>query len=190
MTRLLLTLYLLSTLFSVSAKSTSEWLTLLRNSKQKFYQKDTIAIQTDKQQFNIFSTGHLNKVPLDHCKRFFSLDTSVCTGDGHFFYSYYLSTDNYATLTFLSQGKFTNYLTLYNYSPDGEILYKIILEGSSVDAGSGNYVKTSRKDNKTYIVTACEPGDYIENCLEEIFVINSKGQFNKIEQRNFKRNAK
>lgn len=179
-------LYLFLTFSSANAQNTSEWLTQVINSKYKFHLKDTIVVQFEE-KFRFNDCLDLYSVPENICRYLLLHDSYDCRYNMRFFYSFYLSKDNNAILTFLSVGKFTNFLTLFNFTKTGKMLNKIDMEGSGVDAGSGSYIRTIRNDKRTFTVSTCEPADYTEICNETTYTIHSKGQVIKTKQRKFER---
>ena len=69
-----------------------------------------------------------------------------------YFYSYHLSKSNFATLTFFSFGKYAPTLTLYNYSPTGELIKRVEVKSSFMDEGLADSTNTYFKNDSTFVV--------------------------------------
>jgi hypothetical protein len=153
------------TYFNVTAQTSNTWLTFLNSIKQEFYLKDSIAFTFDMPKQENEYPNYLKPVKAEYCDKLFTTerDLGVCKGGEKFFYSFKLSKRNYATLTFYSFGKYTPVLTLYNYSPKGELLNQIEIKSSFFDAGQADTTAARLTSDTTFIVSRWDGWEATEN---------------------------
>ena len=140
--------------FSANAQTNDSWISFLKSVRKEFYLKDTIVFSYKDTERNEYFQ-YLKLVKEEDCGRFFNLNDGMDYCGSHYekyFYSYHLSKSNFATLTFFSFGKYTPTLTLYNYSPTGELVKRVEVKSSFMDAGLDDSTNTHFKNDSIFVV--------------------------------------
>jgi hypothetical protein len=141
-------------MLQMSVHAQKSWIDYVKSIKTYFYYQDTIIVK--------FKTG----VKLDSSIKLVSLDTNNKTlfktgddtlpqdGDEKYFYSFYLSKSNYATIVLYSDGMWgeTGNLYLYNFTPQGKLLTQIKLQDGWADAGTDYKTNSSFINDTTFKV--------------------------------------
>jgi len=168
----------------VNAQTDDSWLSYLKSVRNQFYLKDTIVF-TFKPTNGNETPNYLNVLNDTDCQKFFHSDLDYCGAHyDKYFYSYYLSKNNIATLTFYSFGKYTPVLTLYNYSPSGKLLKRVEVKSCFIDAGLADSTTTHFKNDSIFVVRRWDGYEAMENnksiMVDSItktnFIIKSNGQ--------------
>ena len=184
------------TYFSVTAQTSDTWLTFLNSIKQDFYLKDSIAFSFPMPKQENEYPNYLKPVKAEYCDKLFTeRDLSICNGGEKFCYSFKLSKSGFATLTFYSFGKYTPVLTLYNYSPTGELLNRVEVKSSFFDAGQADTTAARLTSDTTFIVSRWDGWEATENGKSVMvdsltttdYSIRPTGQIQKGKQHNSRR---
>ena len=152
--------------FSVNAQTNDSWLNFLKSVRKEFYLNDTIVFSYKETKRNEYSQ-YLKPVKEEDCSRFFNLKNGLDFCGSHnekYFYSYHLSKSNFATLTFFSFGKYAPTLTLYNYSPTGELIKRVEVKSSFMDEGLADSTNTYFKNDSTFVVRRWDGYEETDNC--------------------------
>src|SRR6188768_1582074 len=125
MTKRILISFFILLQFEVEAQD--HWIEYLKSIKSQFYYKDTIIVKF-KNGVQLDSTIALVTVDTNY-RKLFKTEQDTLTEEGgasseKYFYSFYLSKQNYAIIILYSAGMggTTGNLYLYNFSPQGKLL--------------------------------------------------------------------
>jgi len=167
----------------------SAWTNYLGSIKDRFYLKDTIVMEA---QFHTFESmqDSLSEVDSADCRMLFGSKSIYCSPNmGLHFYSYDLSNSGYATLTFLSYGKYTPCLWLYNYDPTGKLQESVELTSNFADAGIADNTDSRFTKKNQFVVTRLdrweteEAGfDLVDSTTVTTYSIDKRGKISKGKQ--------
>ena len=172
----------------VNAQSDIGWLEYLKSVKNQFYYKDTIILTyqpNGAEHPNTYSSKELkylhNVKDSDLVMLFYNKGN--CSQPISYF-SYYLSKSDYATLTFITAGKYVSSLSLFNYSPEGKLLKCFEIKSWFIDAGIADSTSSNFMNDSTIVVRRWDGYELEENGkpfqIDSIttinYVINQKGQ--------------
>jgi hypothetical protein len=137
----------------------NNWIEYLQSIKSQFYYKDTIIIKfKEGPHLDSITISMLVKVDTNYQKIFKAEEDTLIEEGGSigekYFYSFYLSKSNYATIVLYSGGMWgtTGNLYLYNFSPQGKLLSQIKLQDGWADAGESYYSNSKFENDSTFNV--------------------------------------
>lgn len=184
---------------SKKAEAQNHWIDYLKEIKTHFSFKDTIIVKFQN-GFRPDSTIKPVKVNSDY-KSIFKSNEDTLTEEGgarsdKYFYSFYLSKNNYATLVLYSRGRWreTGNLYLYNFSPEGKLLTQIKLQEGWGDAGE-SYLGSSTFANDSILNVISAIGfekpdqSYHYHITEWNYLLNNNGQFVQKSVQQYDKNA-